>query len=72
MLILDMRSPGQPVAELVGHQGPLSAIAWGSGGENGAASSGGGWIASCGMSLSRFIPRSDLAILLTRNEYAQS
>lgn len=51
VLILDMRSPGVPVAELVGHQGPLSAIAWGSGGGGGGGSStGGGWIASCGMS----------------------
>lgn len=45
-LILDMRSPGQPVGELVGHQAPLSAIAWGSGG-SGDGPSGGGWIASC-------------------------
>lgn len=42
VLILDMRSPGQPVAELVGHQAALGAIAWGKGG------AGGGWIASCG------------------------
>lgn len=49
VLILDMRSPGVPVAELVGHQGPLSAIAWGSGG-SGGSDTGGGWIASCGMS----------------------
>ena len=48
VLILDMRSPGQPVAELVGHQAPLSGIAWGSGG-NGSSTTGGGWIASCGM-----------------------
>lgn len=46
-LILDMRSPGQPVAELVGHRAPLSAIAWGSGGDRGGDSSG-GWIASGG------------------------
>lgn len=44
VLILDMRSPGQPVAELVGHQGALGAIGWGAGGN----STGGGWIASCG------------------------
>jgi WD repeat-containing protein 68 len=49
VLILDMRSPGQPVAELVGHGAPVSGIAWGSGG-NGSSISGGGWIASCGMS----------------------
>lgn len=48
VLILDMRSPGQPVAELVGHQAALGGIAWGAGGAN-TASSGGGWIASCGM-----------------------
>lgn len=48
VLILDMRSPGQPVAELVGHQAPLSGIAWGSGG-NGSSTTGGGWIASCGI-----------------------
>jgi WD repeat-containing protein 68 len=47
VLILDMRSPGQPVAELVGHQGPLSAISWGSGGDV-AGTTAGGWIASCG------------------------
>ena len=46
VFILDMRSPGQPVAELIGHQAPLSAIAWGSGGSH--PSSSGGWIASCG------------------------
>jgi WD repeat-containing protein 68 len=49
VLILDMRSPGQPVAELVGHQAPVSGIAWGSGG-HGSSLSGGGWIASCGTS----------------------
>jgi WD repeat-containing protein 68 len=49
VLILDMRSPGQPVAELVGHQAPVSGIAWGSGG-HGTSLSGGGWIASCGTS----------------------
>jgi WD repeat-containing protein 68 len=48
VLILDMRSPGQPVAELMGHQAPVSGIAWGSGG-HGSSISGGGWIASCGM-----------------------
>ena len=48
ILILDMGSPGSPVAELVGHQGPLSAIAWGSGGSGGSISTGGGWLASCG------------------------
>jgi WD repeat-containing protein 68 len=41
-----MRSPGHPVAELVGHQGPLNAIAWGSGGI-GTGETGGGWLASC-------------------------
>ncbi|RXK37450.1 hypothetical protein M231_05273 [Tremella mesenterica] len=46
VLILDMRSPGQPVAELIGHSGALSGIAWGAGGPN--SPSGGGWIASCG------------------------
>lgn len=46
-LILDMRSPGQPVAELLGHSGALSAIAWGNGGA-GSGESGGGWLASCG------------------------
>jgi len=54
VLILDMRSPGQPVAELVGHGAPVSGIAWGSGG-NGSSISGGGWIASCGMSPSPFL-----------------
>jgi DDB1- and CUL4-associated factor 7 len=49
VLILDMRSPGQPVAELIGHQAGISAIAWGSGG-NGDGATGGGWIASCGIS----------------------
>ncbi|GMK55624.1 hypothetical protein CspeluHIS016_0206800 [Cutaneotrichosporon spelunceum] len=49
-LILDMRSPGQPVAELLGHKAPLGAISWGSGGNTGTASgaTGGGYIASCG------------------------
>jgi len=28
--ILDMRSPGQPVIELRGHQGPINALGWGS------------------------------------------
>jgi DDB1- and CUL4-associated factor 7 len=28
--ILDMRSPGRPVAELKGHRGAVSAIGWGS------------------------------------------
>lgn len=46
-LILDMRSPGQPVAELLGHKAPLGAIAWGSGG-SGSGATGGGYIASCG------------------------
>lgn len=46
-LILDMRSPGQPVAELLGHSAPLSAIAWGNGGSS-VGESGGGWIASAG------------------------
>lgn len=49
VLVLDMRSPGQPVAELVGHKAPLNAIAWGSAGE-GSGPTGGGWIASCGQS----------------------
>lgn len=47
VLVLDMRSPGQPVAELVGHQAPFGAIAWGAGGN--AERSAGGFIASCGM-----------------------
>ncbi|KAK4687317.1 DDB1- and CUL4-associated factor 7, partial [Tremellales sp. Uapishka_1] len=34
VLILDMRAPGHPVAELIGHQGPVSGIAWGSGGDD--------------------------------------
>ena len=51
-LILDMRSPGQPVAELIGHQGALGAIAWGGGGGQG---SGGGWIASGGMSIEKLL-----------------
>lgn len=46
-LILDMRSPGHPVAELLGHQAPLGAISWGSGGDV-PGTSGGGWIATCG------------------------
>ncbi|KAL7421121.1 hypothetical protein Q5752_004006 [Cryptotrichosporon argae] len=46
VLILDMRSPGQPVAELHGHQAAVGAIAWGAGGNGGASS--GGWLASCG------------------------
>lgn len=29
--ILDMRSPGQPVLELKGHQGQINAVGWGSG-----------------------------------------
>ncbi len=51
-LILDMRSPGQPVAELLGHKAPLGAISWGSGGNTGTSSgaTGGGYIASCGES----------------------
>lgn len=49
VLILDMRSPGHPVAELVGHKAPLNAIAWGSAGD-GTGPTGGGWIASCGTS----------------------
>lgn len=49
ILILDMRSPGKPVAELIGHQAPLGAIAWGSGGTRGRGEpTGGGWLASCG------------------------
>jgi WD repeat-containing protein 68 len=58
VLILDMRSPGQPVAELVGHQAPVSGIAWGSGG-NGSSISGGGWIASCGLFSSLLWGRAD-------------
>lgn len=27
--VLDMRNPGQPVVELKGHRGPVSAIGWG-------------------------------------------
>ncbi|WWC90993.1 uncharacterized protein L201_005932 [Kwoniella dendrophila CBS 6074] len=45
-MILDMRSPGQPVAELVGHKAPLGGIAWGAPGRG--DQTGGGWIASCG------------------------
>ncbi|KAK8844033.1 hypothetical protein IAR55_006827 [Kwoniella newhampshirensis] len=49
IMILDMRSPGQPVAELVGHQAPLGGIAWGSPGTSSRSDvTGGGWIASCG------------------------
>lgn len=55
VLILDMRSPGQPVAELVGHQGPLNAIAWGSGGDV-MGDTGGGWIASCGEFMKPVVP----------------
>ncbi|WRT69289.1 uncharacterized protein IL334_006273 [Kwoniella shivajii] len=46
IMVLDMRSPGQPVAELLGHQAPLGAIAWGAPGRG--ESTGGGWLASCG------------------------
>jgi WD repeat-containing protein 68 len=59
VLILDMRSPGQPVAELLGHQAPLSAIAWGSGGDM-LGATGGGWIASCGKPTSTLLHRSEL------------
>ncbi|OCF32419.1 WD-repeat protein 68 [Kwoniella heveanensis BCC8398] len=49
ILVLDMRSPGQPVAELVGHQAPLGGIAWGSPGVGSRSEpTGGGWLASCG------------------------
>lgn len=49
ILILDMRSPGKPVAELIGHQAPLGAIAWGAGGTRSRGEpTGGGWLASCG------------------------
>ncbi|WVR08876.1 hypothetical protein IAU60_005935 [Kwoniella sp. DSM 27419] len=49
ILILDMRSPGQPVAELLGHQAPLGAIAWGAPGMSSRSEpTGGGWLASCG------------------------
>ncbi|WWD21312.1 hypothetical protein CI109_105796 [Kwoniella shandongensis] len=49
IMILDMRSPGQPVAELVGHQAPLGGIAWGSPGTSSRNEvTGGGWLASCG------------------------
>lgn len=53
VLILDMRSPGQPVAELIGHQGALGALAWGAGGN--VEGSSGGWIASCGQLSSRSV-----------------
>ena len=46
VLVLDMRSPGQPVAELIGHTAPLGGLAWGAPGHG--DSTGGGWIASCG------------------------
>lgn len=44
--ILDMRNPGVPVAELVGHQKGLSAVGWGC--ESRASHGGGGWVATCG------------------------
>jgi WD repeat-containing protein 68 len=48
--VLDMRSPGTAVVELVGHKkgrdGGVNAIAWGC--EGRAGTGGGGWIASCG------------------------
>lgn len=44
--ILDMRNPGVPVAELVGHQKGLSAVGWGR--ESRASHGGGGWVATCG------------------------
>jgi WD repeat-containing protein 68 len=46
--ILDMRNPGVPVAELVGHQKGLSAVGWGC--ESRASHGGGGWVATCGKS----------------------
>ncbi|WVQ81310.1 hypothetical protein IAT38_003433 [Cryptococcus sp. DSM 104549] len=49
IMILDMRSPGSPVAELVGHQAAVGAIAWGSPGTSSRSEpTGGGWLASCG------------------------
>ncbi|GHJ87837.1 hypothetical protein NliqN6_4239 [Naganishia liquefaciens] len=44
--ILDMRNPGVPVAELIGHQKGLSAVGWGC--ESRASHGGGGWVATCG------------------------
>ncbi|KAI5451428.1 hypothetical protein NCC49_001734 [Naganishia albida] len=44
--ILDMRNPGVPVAELVGHQKGLSGVGWGC--ESRASHGGGGWVATCG------------------------
>lgn len=46
--ILDMRNPGVPVAELVGHQKGLSGVGWGC--ESRASHGGGGWVATCGKS----------------------
>lgn len=45
-IVLDMRSPGAPVAELRGHGGALGAVGWGLGTR--AGTGGGGWIATCG------------------------
>jgi DDB1- and CUL4-associated factor 7 len=45
-IVLDMRSPGAPVAELRGHGGALGAVGWGLGSR--AGTGGGGWIATCG------------------------
>lgn len=55
-VVLDMRSPGQPVAELKGHERPkgsssggnggLSALAWGC--EQRGHTGGGGWVATAG------------------------
>lgn len=49
--ILDMRNPGVPVAELVGHQKGLSAVGWGC--ESRASHGGGGWVATCGKSVNK-------------------
>ncbi|KAJ9119832.1 hypothetical protein QFC24_005545 [Naganishia onofrii] len=45
--ILDMRNPAVPVAELMGHQKGLSAVAWGC--ESRANHGGGGWVATCAL-----------------------
>lgn len=52
--ILDMRNPAVPVAELMGHQKGLSAVAWGC--EGRASHGGGGWVATCGESISLHVP----------------
>lgn len=50
-IVLDMRSPGAPVAEVRGHGAgtSLSGIGWGMGSRAGQ-SGGGGWLATCGES----------------------